>query len=245
MHSARFGLLVFILLLSVPGWARQAPQQASAPQPASDPQAVAVVQAAITALGGATAIGRAQSWTFTAQMRGPVANDQVNYTLTTQTEPAQQIATRVGIKNRIPMTQSFFVPVLVGRVLKGQSEDQEFSISSGGSATVNSKTCSIITFSILTRAGAPLSVQDWCFDSTTSLPVRAEFRLPADVGSSMSPRGVFDFADYRSVSGVMYPFFIGLPGQGGLPEIIVITSVNTSGSAVSREFNSAAGDLAR
>jgi len=47
------------------------------------------------------------------------------------------------------------------------------------------------------------------------------------------------------VSGVMYPFFVGIPGQGGLPEIITIESVTPSSTAVSHEFNNAAGDISR
>src|SRR2546429_1515118 len=127
MRSTRFGLLVSILLLSVPVWAQQT-QTATTP-PSSDPQAIAVVQAAITALGGATAIGQPQSWTFQGAMRGPITNDKVNYTITTRLLPVQQITTNRGTIKRTPMTQSFFVPVLVGKVLVDQLQDVEFSMS--------------------------------------------------------------------------------------------------------------------
>lgn len=250
MRSTRLAYLFCFLLVSFPVWAQQS---ATAPetfttQPASDSQAVAVVQAAITALGGATAVAQAQSWTFQGEMQGPVVNDNVKYTITTQTPPLQQITTRQGkLKNKMPMTQSYFVPVLIGTVLAKQLQDGRFSMSSIGSVTVNSNPCAAVTFSISPspEKSPPVPAQIWCFDSTTNLPVQVEFRLPAQVGASISPVGYIYFSDYRAVSGVMYPFFIGIPGQGGLPEIIKIQSVVPHGNAVSPEFNSGAGDIGR
>jgi hypothetical protein len=247
MSFVRVGPLVFVFFLALPSWGKQASQSSSTTQPNSDPQAVAVVQAAITALGGAVAISQAQSWTFHAQMTGPITNDNVNYTITTQMPPAQQVTTRRGTIKRIPMVQSYFVPALIGKVLVKELQDAEFSISYMGSVTVNSKPCAAVAFSVSSVPVTPPTDADqiWCFDSSTNLPVQVEFRLPAELGASMSPTGVVYFADYRFVSGVMYPYFIGIPGQGGLPEIIIILSVAPSVSAVSPEFNGAAGDIGR
>jgi len=148
MCFARVGLLVCVFFLATPSWGKQASQSSSTTQPASDPQAVAVVQAAITALGGAVAISQAQSWTFHAQMKGPITNDDVNYTITTQMPPAQQVTTRRGTIKRMPMVQSYFVPALIGMVLVKELQDAEFSISYMGSVIVNSKQCAAVAFSV-------------------------------------------------------------------------------------------------
>src|SRR5258708_3969672 len=74
MHSARFGVLVSILLLNVPVWARQAQtpttpspdQTATTPTPAlKDPQAVSVVTQALAAAGGIPAITAITDYTAT------------------------------------------------------------------------------------------------------------------------------------------------------------------------------------
>jgi hypothetical protein len=114
-----------------------------------------------------------------------------------------------------------------------------------GPTTVNSTQCILVTFSISIPSGTSLVVQSWFFDAATNLPLRVEFRLPAEVGSSMSPTGIIDVADYHSVSGIMYPFFIGVLAQGNLPEIIAIQSVTPGLSAPLPEFNSSAGDVGR
>src|SRR6266853_2205279 len=152
MRSARCAWLFLFLFLAVTSWGKQAPQLASAPQPSSDPQAVAVVQAAITALGGATAIGQALSWTFKAEMRGPIVNDDVNYTITTRMAPVQEVSTLRGIRKRIPIIQSFFVPALLGSVLDKEVKDAEFSMSHKSTVTVNSKPCTVVTFSMSATA---------------------------------------------------------------------------------------------
>src|SRR5579863_4887527 len=79
MRSARFGLLVPVLLFVTPIWAQQTTQTTT--NPASDPQAVAVVQAAITALGGATAIGQVQTWELQALADGPIDNGKISDTI--------------------------------------------------------------------------------------------------------------------------------------------------------------------
>jgi hypothetical protein len=54
MRSLRFGLLISLLVLISPVWAKQtpSPQPASPPQPTQDPQSVAVIKQSVTAMGG-------------------------------------------------------------------------------------------------------------------------------------------------------------------------------------------------
>jgi hypothetical protein len=84
MSSARFGLLLSILLLNVPVWARQAQTPATPPQDPTattqppvtkDAQAVSVLNQALTAAGGTVAITTVADYTGTGTMTYHGAND--------------------------------------------------------------------------------------------------------------------------------------------------------------------------
>jgi hypothetical protein len=99
MRSARFGLLVFILLLNFPVWAQQTPtpttsspdQTATTPSPAlKDPQAVSVLNQALTAAGGATAIKTVTDYTATGNVTYHTAHD-VNGTITIRGNGLEQL----------------------------------------------------------------------------------------------------------------------------------------------------------
>jgi hypothetical protein len=234
MHSARFGLLLCILLLSVPVWARQAPQ--SAPQ--SDPQALAVVQAAITALGGATALAQAQSWTFQAQMQGSRANGSVEYVMSTDTDTGKFVRPD-GTTRPAHAIHSLFVPALVGSILLKETKDPEFSLHYVGLSTVDSKPVTIIVFTI-EPDGFPAQI--WSFDAS-NLPVWVDFRSPAEIGARQSLYGEVALSDYRPVSGVLYPFRMISIVSGKPPEIVTLQLVAPAAGAPPNMFNGPAGDL--
>ena len=237
MRSARFAWFSVFLFLAVPSWGKQAAQQASAPQPTRDPQAVAVVQAAITVLG-ATVIGQAQSWTFQAQMQGARANGSVEYVMSTDTDTGNRVRPD-GTTTPAPAIHSLFVSALVGSILLKESQDPEFSLHYGGQSTLDSKPVTVIVFS-----AGPIQFpsQTWYFDAT-NLPVEIDFRLPAEIGARQSFYGLVALSDYRSVSGVLYPFRMVAFGQGKPPEIVTVQSVTTNATASPNEFNGPAGDL--
>jgi hypothetical protein len=213
MHSARFGLLVSILLLNFPVWARQAPQQASAPQPASDPQAVAVVQTAITALGGAAAIGQAQSWTFQAQMQGPIASGDMTETITFAIPPTT--GTTVEAPRNPPsrvQVPSLFLPVILGPILLKDSQDQTLFMRSEGTMTLGPTTATVVTFTTVGRIN--FVEQKWYFDSGTGLPAMVEFRLPPVVGPTDGFAGIVTLSDFRPVAGIVYPFHLEIRLDG-------------------------------
>jgi hypothetical protein len=236
MRLARVGLIVLFLLLVIPAWAQQT-SQSGAP-PASDPQAIAVVQAAITALGGATAISQAQSWTFQAQMQGPYANGEVDYVISSHTDTGK-IMHNDGTTTRARPIHSHLVPALVGAILLKESRDPEFSIQYGGTLTEDSKPVTKIIFAV---ESAQIPAQVWFFDAA-NLPIRIDFRLPAEIGARESFPIVVALSEYRSVFGVSYPFQIAsfLPGKP--PEIVTLHSVNADGTTPPNEYNGAAGDL--
>jgi hypothetical protein len=223
------------LLLSSSIWAQQTPAPAT-----QDPQAV--VQAAIKALGGATAIGQPESWTFQAQMQGPRANGSVSYTMSTHTDTGHFVLPD-GTARPAPMIHSHFVPALVGLILLKESQDPDFSLQYGGQSTLDSKPVTVV---VIVFSAGPIQFpsQIWYFDST-NLPVQVDFRLPAEIGARQSPYGIVAFSDYRSVSGVLYPFRMVAfaPGNGNPPQITTLQSVTLNATASPNEFNGPAGDL--
>jgi hypothetical protein len=240
MRYTPYGLLIY-LLVSVSAWAQQAPsaQQSAAVQPTGDPQAVAVVQAAITALGGATAIGQAQSWTFQAQMQGPHANGNVEYLISTDTDTGKRLL-RDGTMRPAPLIHSHFVPALVGAILLKESQDPTFTLQYGGTSTIDSKPVTTVIFNF--AVGPKFPAQIWTFDSG-SLPVVIDFSAPAEIGARQSFPVVVALSDYRSVSGVLYPYHISSLLPGKLPQIVSVQSLVAATTIVANEFTGQGGDL--
>jgi hypothetical protein len=219
MRSTRFGLLSWLLFLSVSAWGQQptSSQQVSATQQASDPQAVAVVQAAITALGGATAISQAQSWTFHALTQGPHSNGTVDYVISTDTDTGKVLRPD-GTMKRAPLIQSHFVPALVGAILVKESQDPEFSMQYAGVTTRDSKPVTTIIFA-LGPAGLPAQV--WVFDAA-NLPMLIDFRMPAEIGARKSfPLVSPSWSLFRTTGSFQVcrtPFKLFLIGQASHPK---------------------------
>jgi hypothetical protein len=184
-------LLPFIILFSIPLLAQNTPEAHR------DPQAVAVVEAAINALGGTEAISQAQRWTFQAQMQGPIDNGTVTEMIPLQVPDV----TINGSAVRPQVVSSPFVPVLLAPVLLKMSQDQSQSIRYAGTVSLGGENATLV---LVSDANNVIS-QRWFFD-TRGLPARVEIRAPMQVGQFQSFLGVVDFSDYRSISGVQYPF---------------------------------------
>jgi hypothetical protein len=226
MHcSARFALLFSILLFSVPAWA-QAPQ--ATPQPVNDPQAVAVVQAAITALGGATSISQGQSWDFQGLLEGPFDSGIEIETIKLQLSNATIVGN--GVSRPAPkfLSPSLFLPVLAANVLLQESQDSNYEMQPDAPSTLGSKPVNVVKFLLSsTKAVA----QIWVFDTSTGLPVRIFFELPAQMAQTKSFRGLVDLSNYSAVSGVQYPFTVVTYIEGMLPETLNLKSVTPSQTA--------------
>jgi hypothetical protein len=183
-------LRLLFCLLPIPLLAQTTPQAQRAPQ------AIAVVEAAITALGGATAIGQIQTWTFQAQTQGPIDNGTV-----TEMIPLQIPNVAInGSAVRPQFAHSPFVPVLLAPVLLKMSQDQTQSIQYGGTVSLGAQNATLV---VVLDANSVL--QRWFFDAR-GLPARVDIRAPIQVGQFQSFSGIVDFSDYRSISGVQYPF---------------------------------------
>jgi hypothetical protein len=203
-----------------------------------DPQAIAVVQAAITALGGATAIGQSQSWTFQAQMQGPHANGNVGYMISTDTDSGKFVVAN-GKTKPAPPISSHFIPALVGAILLKQSQDPKFSILYAGTSTLASGQVTVVVFAI---GPTRLPAQIWSFDATNR-PVQVDFRVPAQIGARKSFPFLIALSDYRSVSGIFYPFQIVSVVPGKPPEIIALQSLAAATTVPHNDFNGRGGDL--
>ena len=193
MRVLRF--LPLALLLSIPLFA-----QTTTPAAQRDPQAVALMESAITKMGGATAISQHQSWTFQVQMQGPLNNGTVTETL--NTNPSMTVN---GKTVTHPLIVSPFVPALVARLLSEIVGDASTSVTYKGTVSVGSKSATAIA---LSDPRSSTILQTWYFDSTTGLPMHVELASEVQVGLFKSFPGGVDFSDYRTVSGVLYPFQI-------------------------------------
>jgi len=219
-------LLPFAVLFSIPLFAQ------SPPPAQRDPQAVAVVDAAITALGGSAAISQSQSWTFQAQIDGPMLNGTVSETVSVNAGPAAPVVMPNGvtIKKTPRAFPSAFVPSLIGAVLVKELKDPNYSMRYVGQTTLGSKAVTVVTFS-LARTSFGIA-QIWFFDSATGLPAGVEFRFPAQIGQAKSLPGTTIVSDYRSISGVLYPFrIVTVLPRRSLPETITLQSVSPSAAA--------------
>lgn len=155
--------------------------------------------------------------------------------------PVNQVKLPNGTAKRARPAQSLFVPAAIGSVLLDESKDSTFLMKYSGTTTINSKPANEVIFSATATPDFPS--QTWWFDNATSLPVRVEFLLPAEVGSRRSFTGTVDFADYRSVAGVMHPFRIIMHSGARPLQIITLQSVGPSATAPPSNFDGASGDL--
>ena len=219
-------LLPFVFLCSTSLLAQNAP-------PAQrDPQAVAVVQAAITTMGGATAIGQAQSWSFQGQTEGRIENGTIREDL-----PLRPVA---GATVNAPPTwatpRSLFVPALVSTILLKQFQDLNFSLRQEAAPSSDPATA-VIVFLLPTQTGESVPAQPaqrWYFDTTSGLPTRIEFKLPAEIGQTQNFPGIVTLSDYRAVGGVLYPFqIVTFLRRQKATETITLLSVTPSTAAPS------------
>jgi hypothetical protein len=216
-------LLVVLALLAPTAF----PQSTDAPTVGRDPVAVATVQTAITAMGG-SAIGQTNtgllSATITSQRHGwPSGTETIEFSgqqfrdeFTTSTSTAVSVTSTTGgtqLQNgktspiRAHVVDARFIPELAALELFRRYQDPNYSITFGGTASVNGRTAAKIQLRLerddLSQAG---TVQVWFIDTTTGLPVRIEYRFPKSGNGLSTSDTAVEFSDWRSVSGVLVPF---------------------------------------
>jgi hypothetical protein len=58
--------------------------------------------------------------------------------------------------------------------------------------------------------------QDWYFDLSSGLPLRVEFRIPANENAADLTKGSYEFSDFRLANGILTPFQVSF-SQDRLP----------------------------
>ena len=220
-------LLMIALLSCTPMLAQQLTSQQTAPSLTGDPTAGTVVQSAIQAMGGAVGTAQPQTVTFQGSMEGPLGNGNANFTI--RLYARQGISPLDAAILKADVTHRPFVAAAASYLLFQEMQHSKGSLQSVGPITIGSNTVKAISLSV----GAKNAAGQTCyFNNDTGLPVRLEVQVPS-VGASGSSLRVFDFSDYRNVSGVMYPFRISLRAEGQqTAEIITLESITPNFSAL-------------
>lgn len=86
-----------------------------------------------------------------------------------------------------------------------------------------------------------VTVQEWCFDRATFLPLRVKFRLPDNLNAAHYGEAVIEFTDYRLVGGSLFPFRMVTHEEGQLLAVARVTSVSLNEPISPLEFQSATG----
>jgi hypothetical protein len=224
MGLTRTKIAVAFFIFCLPMQAQQTTTQQRPTPPARDPNAVAVVQTAIQALGGETLIKQFQTVAFQGSTTGA---SQGAYAVTWQAlqPPAPKTASTTPIKRP-------FAPASVADMLVWQLH-APFSLKYVGPVVLGTDTFTAVSFSFSPPANLPQSSsvpqppdQVWYFDLQTVLPRRVEYQLTSKPG--VIQLQAIDFSDYRSVSGVLYPFSMVIHRDDLQNQTITIQTVTPS-----------------
>lgn len=91
--------------------------------------------------------------------------------------------------------------------------------------------------------GALVTPQEWYFDPTTFLPLRVEFRMPANENAEIYHTGAFDFSNYRTIDGLQVPYSLTYYDQGKSRASIAIQSFILNSQPSASLFDTLQGDL--
>jgi hypothetical protein len=230
--------------------------------PIRDDKAVAAVQAAIAAFGGtptvtvpvqvqaqmqATTAGGSVTGTITWEMSGSqfrVASSFGGATSVMTTGHGNPTAAANGNSRAVPtyVAQAIFIPALAGPILANEFQNSSYSLRYIGPKTVNGTAVTAIETSL---SGSPiksrLTAQIWYFSNATNLPVRVEYRLPAEQIEQASFPAAVDLSNYAASGGGFYPFNIVLYHGAKQVGAITLQSVNTNASIPSTDFDPPTG----
>jgi hypothetical protein len=266
MRFARFGFLLFLLFLDVAAKA-QVPRVGPPPPLTSavrDPQALEVLQKTIALMGGSTNIGQIQGVIIQGQLTaapGALAKDgsfswemsgpELRFESTNPSgalvivsghgKPAQISGGGIqGLKSH--QMRPLFVPALIGWVLFQEFQNEKYSIRFDGLDTLDTVPVEVVT--TVAETSYPENVvtpQKWYFQTSTGLPIRVEFRSPNPNLPAVFIQSAFEFSDFRSVSGMLFPFLVKSSISGQSFESFTINSIQLNASVKPADFDGPQG----
>jgi hypothetical protein len=232
--------------------------------PVRDAQALDVVQRALTAMGG-PAIAAIQDTTIQAQSDASAEPQSIsgmmtwkmagaefridgpgpNGTASVLTGHGKPTATN-GTTKALPtyVTQALFVPVAIASVLAQELANPMMSLRFKDNETLGTESVTVVTTALeMDYPGNVVTPQTWYFDASTGLPVRVEFRSP-DIRQAVNfiPSAV-DLSNYKTVSGVAYPFTVVSSVDGKTQVVFTVQSVVVNSGIGSSEFDNPGGAL--
>ena len=264
MSRVAAGILSLLSLLVPTAFiAQSAPSAPGATLP-RDPNGVAVVQQVVTALGGSAAVGQIQGCVATGNLQALPGSGLTSGSFTWKNSGHEFRYENPGPSGTRIMVSGHGTPGLLdgGRLQKFSRQAAVSNLpphlmalfllravanpSVGaqvlGTAVVSGRQAILMQIAVGTWSpnSGPIG-QRWYFDAATGLPLRVEYRIFADRDPRSSVQVAQEFADYRSISGVMVPFQITTYHDGHQDSITTLTSVAFNTAISPTDFDLPAG----
>ena len=194
------------------------------------------------------------SWeaTGTEWRMNMTAKDGTISMVTGRGAPAWISVTGMGTKVPSHVMRARFVPALAGLVLWNELPNPSYSMLYVSEMTLDihqrsalnsdpTQRFTVVRTGVFSKDPADrVTLQTWYFDQTSGLPLRVEFRMPSDKRPELSASGAYNLGQYKSVSGLMFPFQISRY-MGDRPiDAYSIQSVTTNATIASADFDSPA-----
>jgi hypothetical protein len=260
MRRFTFSVCLFILIWTAcPMLVAQTVPTPSSPQatPVRDPVAVSTIQSAIAAMGGVTAVGTIQSSIAqgTSVDTPDDGNGSTNFVWSHsgqefRYENVAAVGSHVFVSNSgspcdiegntvVPSASHvaraslpFHIPALV---LFNELSSSNYTLIYVGVAPLNGiSAVHIQTIDHSDPVGQLVTPQDWYFDSTTSLPVSVQYRIPSAADPQIWFAGSISFGNYQAVNGALLPFRLTIQeGEGAAPTVVATISSITFNTPIS------------
>ena len=219
---------IVLLFLTV----KSARAQTSATNVVRDGAAISLLQSSVSAMGGTNNWASVVDWTITGSV-SMSASAQASKTFSWKgagrefrLEVDDSTSTSVflsghGTPARISNGTSTAINYHVARaslpfylpayVLQRELNNSQLTLRYVGAATTNGRSALQVHVSDDSDAvGSLVTPHDWYFDPTSFLPLRVEFRLPANENAADYVKGAFDFAQFQPIAGLLVPFQVVL-----------------------------------
>jgi hypothetical protein len=233
---------------------------ADTPVPIKDPLAVAQVQASIDAMGGIVAVSSVNDIVLKGTVHPVLVNNdsQISFVWKIsggefRTEITRDSGTQIFVSghgrpavSRNGEVQALFQHVTLAAppfqapasLLVTQLSDSKRSIVGRTTTVLAGKpvVCSL-TNSTFSKEVAAISQQVWCFDSSTSLPVRTEYRLPSPTDMTEWIDGAIEYSDFRAVDGLLIPFSVTTYQDGSPLHTLTVEAVAVNTGVPQSDFD--------